>query len=98
MERRSDPVVAAAAPPQRFGYPLEEARSFTNDGRREALIPGKTNFGYWQFDWHHERDVRRRTRKRAMNPKRTEQRRPGSGWAVPGRPDAGDFRAKKGMP
>jgi formate C-acetyltransferase len=34
----------------RFGYPLAEARSFTNDGCWEALIPGKTNFGYWQFD------------------------------------------------
>ncbi len=34
----------------RFGYPLEEARSFANDGCWEALIPGKTHFGYYPFD------------------------------------------------
>jgi len=34
----------------RFGYPVEEARDFTNDGCWEVLIPGKTAFGYWPFD------------------------------------------------
>jgi formate C-acetyltransferase len=33
-----------------FGYPLEEARTFTNDGCWEVLIPGKTNFSYAPFD------------------------------------------------
>ena len=33
-----------------FGYPLGEARQFTNDGCWETLIPGKTNFLYWPFD------------------------------------------------
>ncbi|HUT23961.1 MAG TPA: pyruvate formate lyase family protein [Sumerlaeia bacterium] len=33
-----------------FGYPLEEARTFTNDGCWEVLIPGKTNFAYAPFD------------------------------------------------
>ena len=31
---------------RRFGYPLEEARSYTNDGCWEAIIPGKTTFIY----------------------------------------------------
>jgi len=30
----------------KFGYPLEEAREFTNDGCWEAIIPGKTAFVY----------------------------------------------------
>ena len=30
----------------RFGYPLKEAREFTNDGCWEAIIPGKTAFTY----------------------------------------------------
>lgn len=34
----------------RFGYPLEEARSFTNDGCWEVIIPGKTSFSYVPFD------------------------------------------------
>lgn len=34
----------------RFGYPLEEARNFANDGCWEILIPGKTSFGYQPFD------------------------------------------------
>ena len=34
----------------RFGYPLEEARSFANDGCWELLIPGKTCFAYQPFD------------------------------------------------
>lgn len=34
----------------KFGYPLEEARQFTNDGCWEPLIPGKTCFGYYPFD------------------------------------------------
>jgi pyruvate-formate lyase len=33
-----------------FGYPLEEARDFANDGCWEILIPGKTSFGYQPFD------------------------------------------------
>lgn len=37
----------------RFGYPLEEARQFTNDGCWEPLIPGKTCFGYYPFDMLH---------------------------------------------
>lgn len=34
----------------RFGYPLEEARNFANDGCWEAIIPGKTCFIYRPFD------------------------------------------------
>ncbi|OGV68650.1 MAG: hypothetical protein A3K19_14895 [Lentisphaerae bacterium RIFOXYB12_FULL_65_16] len=34
----------------RFGYPLEEARDYANDGCWEILIPGKTSFGYQPFD------------------------------------------------
>ena len=34
----------------KFGYPLEEARNFANDGCWEILIPGKTAFGYQPFD------------------------------------------------
>jgi len=34
----------------KFGYPLEEARCFANDGCWEALIPGKTTFSYVPFD------------------------------------------------
>lgn len=34
----------------KFGYPLEEARGFTNDGCWEALVPGKTAFIYRPFD------------------------------------------------
>ena len=30
----------------KFGYPLEEAREFTNDGCWETIIPGKTAFTY----------------------------------------------------
>ncbi len=33
-----------------FGYPLEEARCFANDGCWEVLIPGKTAFSYVPFD------------------------------------------------
>lgn len=33
-----------------FGYPLEEARDFANDGCWELLVPGKTAFGYQPFD------------------------------------------------
>ncbi len=33
-----------------FGYPLEEARTFANDGCWEVQIPGKTYFGYLPFD------------------------------------------------
>ena len=33
-----------------FGYPLTEARNYTNDGCWEILIPGKTSFGYQPFD------------------------------------------------
>ncbi len=33
-----------------FGYPIEEARDFANDGCWEILIPGKTSFGYQPFD------------------------------------------------
>ena len=33
-----------------FGYPLEEAREFTNDGCWEAIIPGKTAFIYSPCD------------------------------------------------
>ncbi len=34
----------------KFGYPLEEARNFANDGCWEILVPGKTSFGYIPFD------------------------------------------------
>ena len=34
----------------RFGYPLEEARCFANDGCWEVLIPGRTTFCYVPFD------------------------------------------------
>ncbi len=34
----------------RFGYPLQEAREFTNDGCWEVLVPGKTAFNYCPFD------------------------------------------------
>ncbi len=34
----------------KFGYPLDEARNFTNDGCWELLIPGKTCFSYQPFD------------------------------------------------
>ncbi|MBM3500098.1 MAG: hypothetical protein FJX74_15690, partial [Armatimonadetes bacterium] len=34
----------------RFGYPPEEARTYTNDGCWEVLIPGRTTFGYMPFD------------------------------------------------
>lgn len=33
-----------------FGYPIEEARCFANDGCWEVQIPGKTNFNYEPFD------------------------------------------------
>ena len=33
-----------------FGYPLNEARTFANDGCWEVQIPGKTNFSYVPFD------------------------------------------------
>lgn len=35
---------------RKFGYPIEEARTFVNDGCWEALIPGKTMFVYRPFD------------------------------------------------
>ncbi len=34
----------------RFGFPEEEARSFTNDGCWEILIPGETAFSYMALD------------------------------------------------
>lgn len=34
----------------KFGYPLEEAREYTNDGCWECIIPGKTTFIYWPSD------------------------------------------------
>ncbi len=34
----------------KFGYSVEEARCFSNDGCWEVLIPGKTNFSYNPFD------------------------------------------------
>ena len=34
----------------KFGYPLDEARAFANDGCWEAIIPGKTCFIYRPFD------------------------------------------------
>jgi len=33
-----------------FGYPLEEARQFTNDGCWEIIVGGKTAFSYHPFD------------------------------------------------
>lgn len=33
-----------------YGYPLEEARRFANDGCWEVQIPGHTQFGYIAFD------------------------------------------------
>jgi pyruvate-formate lyase len=33
-----------------FGYPLDEARNYANDGCWEILIPGKTAFSYQPFD------------------------------------------------
>jgi len=35
---------------QDYGYPLEEARDFANDGCWEVIIPGKTQFSYVAFD------------------------------------------------
>lgn len=34
----------------KFGYPVEVARCFANDGCWEALIPGQTTFSYVPFD------------------------------------------------
>ena len=34
----------------RFGYPEAEARTFTNDGCWEVIVPGRTNFSYRPFD------------------------------------------------
>ncbi len=34
----------------KLGYPLEEARTFANDGCWETLIPGRTTFSYVPFD------------------------------------------------
>jgi pyruvate-formate lyase len=34
----------------KFGYPLSEARQFSNDGCWEIIIQGKTAFGYVPFD------------------------------------------------
>lgn len=34
----------------KFGFPVEEARTFTNDGCWEVLIPGRTSFIYVPFD------------------------------------------------
>ena len=34
----------------RFGYPVEEARQFANDGCWEVQIPGRTRFGYCPMD------------------------------------------------
>lgn len=42
-----DKVIAALT---RFGYPLEDARNFTNDGCWETIIPGKTCFSYRWVD------------------------------------------------
>ena len=33
-----------------FGYPLDEARRFANDGCWEVQVPGKTLFSYYPFD------------------------------------------------
>ncbi|MFA5204885.1 MAG: pyruvate formate lyase family protein [Lentisphaeria bacterium] len=35
---------------ERFGYAAAEARTFTNDGCWELLIPGRTSFNYQPFD------------------------------------------------
>lgn len=35
---------------ENLGYPLEEARTFANDGCWEVQIPGKTDFAYMPFD------------------------------------------------
>ena len=40
-------VIAALV---KFGYPLDEARRFANDGCWEALVPGKSNFIYSPYD------------------------------------------------
>ena len=34
----------------RFGFAVEEAREFTNDGCWEVLIPGRSSFAYYPFD------------------------------------------------
>lgn len=34
----------------KFGYPLKEARNFSNDGCWEIIMPGKTAFSYISFD------------------------------------------------
>lgn len=34
----------------RFGYPIEIARGYANDGCWEVQIPGETGFGYYPFD------------------------------------------------
>lgn len=34
----------------KFGYSLEEARGYTNDGCWEVIMPGRTCFGYAPFD------------------------------------------------
>ena len=34
----------------RLGYPLQDARSFANDGCWEVQVPGKTRFDYMPFD------------------------------------------------
>ena len=33
-----------------YGYPLDEARNFANDGCWEVQVPGTTDFGYFPFD------------------------------------------------
>lgn len=35
---------------EKFGYPQDEARSFTNDGCWEVIIPGQTAFSYCPYD------------------------------------------------
>jgi formate C-acetyltransferase len=42
-----DVVISALV---KFGYPMEEAREFTNDGCWEPIIPGKTSFLYSTVD------------------------------------------------
>ena len=44
----NEPVVIEAM--TKLGYPIEEARNFTNDGCWEVLVPGKTAFTYVPFD------------------------------------------------
>lgn len=34
-----------------YGYPIEEARDFANDGCWEIIIPGKTSFSYGNIDF-----------------------------------------------